>query len=326
MIFADEEYRQRVAAARSELKARDLAALLLFAQESHYYLFGYDSTGYVFFQVVVLTADQAPVTLICRRPDVAQARDTSNIEDIRVWLNAPDANPALNLKQVLEERGLGGETIGIELDSYGLTASNYRFVDDALTDFCQLVDASDIVRNLRLVKSPAEIDFTRTAGTLADAAVESICEAAAPGVLESHLTAAGFGAILRRGGDPAPGDPLVNSGNRAIYGRSVAGPRALSENDQILVELAGTYRRYNACIERTLIVGKPNPAQIDMHAVVRATTEAVLEAFKPGEPLGRSTKCIAACWMTRATPRSALPPAGIHWAPPTVRAGWMYRR
>ena len=211
----------------------------------------------------------------------------SNIEDIRVWLNAPDANPALDLKAVLEEKGIKGAEVGIELDTYGLTAANYRLVADALDGFCQLFDASDIVRGMRLVKSPGELECTRNAGILADAAVKAIVERARPGVLDSNLTAAGFAAILKGGGDPAPADPLINSGSRAIYGRSVAGPRKLSEQDQILVELAATYRRYNCCIERTIIVGQPAPAHIDQYQLVRATTEAVLEAFVPGEPLGR---------------------------------------
>ena len=261
--------------------------MLLFSQESDYYLFGYDSTGYVFFQVAVLTADESPTTLICRRPDVAQARDTSNIEDIRVWLNAPDANPALDLKAVLEEKNLSGSEVGIELDTYGLTGANYCLVADALKDFCTLTDASDLVRSMRLTKSPSEFSCTRTAGELADAALKAILDTARPGVLDSNLTAAAYSAILAGGGDSAPADPLINSGSRAVYGRSVAGPRELSERDQILVELAATYQRYNCCIERTIIVGEPEPAHVEQYKVVRATTEAVLEAFIPGEPLGR---------------------------------------
>ena len=276
-----------MAAARNKLAQKDLAALLVFSQESHYYLFGYDSTGYVFFQAAVLPTEDAPATLLCRRPDVAQARGTSIIDDIRVWLNAQDANPANDLATIMAEKGLRGTRVGIELDGYGLTAANYQRVVQALDGFCELVDASEVVRGLRLVKSPVEIARTRRAGELADAAVVAIFEAAEPGAFDSSLTAAGYRAILEDGGDPAPGDPLVNSGERAVYGRSVSGPRRLSEQDQILVELAGTYRRYNCCIERTIVLGEPPKAQREQHAVVREAIAAVLEAFAPGEPLGR---------------------------------------
>ncbi|MCP5149591.1 MAG: aminopeptidase P family protein [Chromatiales bacterium] len=287
MIFEASEYAARVAAARERLRREDLAALLVFAQESHYYLFGYDGGGYVFFQCAVLTADEGPTTLLCRRPDVAQARDTSTIEDVRVWLNAEDADPARSLRAILEEKGLAGARVGIETDNYGLTGASYRMVERALGGWCELVDASDVVRALRLVKSPAEIALIRKAGELADAAVEAIVAAARPGVLDSTLTAACLRAMLEGGGDMPPAGPLVNSGRRAIYGRGVGGPRRLDASDQVMVELAGTFHRYNCCIERVIVVGEPSAEQRAMYDVVRRTTDAVLAAFVPGEPLGR---------------------------------------
>ena len=285
--FSPDEYEGRISALRAGLEARGLDGIILFAQESHYYLFGYDGTGYVFFQAVVLPAGGGEPVLLCRRPDVAQARDTSSIADIRVWLNAEDARPARELRAILEELGLGGARLGIELDSYGLTAADYRMVAEELDGFCELADASSLVRGLRLVKSPAEIALTRRAAALADDAVEAIFRAAEPGVLDGALGAVGAGAIYEGGGDPAPGDPLINSGHKAVYGRSVTGPRALTERDQLLVELAGTCRRYNCCIERTIVLGEPSAAQLEMHRVVRDTLEAAIDAFRPGEPLGR---------------------------------------
>ena len=285
--FAADEYEGRVRAVRAGQEERGLSALLLFSQESHYYLFGYDGTGYVFFQSAVLPAREGEPVLLCRRPDVAQARDTSTITDIRVWQNAEDACPARDLKAILSEMGLAGARVGIELDTYGLTAANYRMVAGELEGFCELVDASSLVRSLRLIKSAAEIEHTRRAAALADDAVEAIFRAAGPGVLDSSLAAIGLAAILEGGGDPAPADPLVNSGPKAVYGRSVTGPRPLAERDQLLVELAGTYRRYNCCIERTIVLGSPSTAQRDMYCVVRDAIEAVLEEFRPGEPLGR---------------------------------------
>lgn len=284
--FDPAEYDRRVAVVRAELARRELDALLIFAQESHYYLFGYDGGGYVFFQCAVLTAGDRPTTLLCRRPDVAQARDTSTIEDIRVWLNAENANPARDLIALLKELGLSGRRIGIETDSYGLTGFNYRAVAEVADGVVELVEASDLVRRLRLVKSPAELGLIRTAARLADAAVEAVAEAARPGVLDSVLTAAAMGAMLEGGGDMPPAGPLVNSGSRALYGRGVGGARGLAEQDQVMIELAGTYRRYNACIERCVAIGPVEPARASMHALVRDTLEEMIEAFRPGEPLG----------------------------------------
>lgn len=284
--FPLDTYAERTAITRAELARRGLSALLILAQESHYYLFGYDGGGYVFFQCAVLTAEGDPVTLLCRRPDVAQARDTSTIEDIRVWLNAEDADPAGQLRDILIERGLSGSTVGIEMDSHGCTGATYASIAAALDGVCAHVDGSDIVRRQRLIKSEAELVYMREAAKLADAAVEAVRDTARPGVLDSTLTAAAMAAMLRGGGDMPPAGPLVNSGRRAIYGRGVGGARALEDRDQVMIELAGTYRRYNCCIERVVILGTPTAAQLSMYHLVDETLRAMLEAFRPGEPLG----------------------------------------
>ena len=82
--FERSEFEIRIKAARAALKRDKLDAILLFAPESHYYLTGYDTSGFVFFQSMVLTADDKPITLLTRRPDLEQARRTSIVDDVRI--------------------------------------------------------------------------------------------------------------------------------------------------------------------------------------------------------------------------------------------------
>ena len=110
--FERAEYLTRIERARAKLRERDLAALLIFAQESHYYLTGFDTSGFVFFQCAVLTADARPVTLLTRLPDREQARRTSVIEDIRIWYDTEGADPTSELKAILAEHGLKDAQIG----------------------------------------------------------------------------------------------------------------------------------------------------------------------------------------------------------------------
>lgn len=284
--FSEEELRIRVARARVGTRAAGFDALLLFSQESLNYLTGYDSTGYVFFQCAVLTAEETPIILLTRRPDVAQARDTSTIEDIRVWYNAVDANPAEDLRVILAEKGLKAGRIAIELDTYGLTPANYLLVRGELEGFCTIDDGSAIVRHLRLTKSPAEIAYVRRAAELADAALVAMVEATRPGVLDGSISAAGLTAILSGGGDMPPDGPIVNSGPRAVYGRSVGGGHTIDVQDQLMIELAATYARYNACIERTIVIGPVVPRQRHMFEACRDALVAMTEAARPGRPLG----------------------------------------
>ena len=102
-----------------------------------YWLTGYDTFGYVYFQCLYLGADGA-MMLLTRAPDLRQAQQTSVIEDIRIWVDRPDAGPAEQLRDILDGHGCRGKRLGVEWEAYGLTANNGRAVDAALDGFCRL--------------------------------------------------------------------------------------------------------------------------------------------------------------------------------------------
>lgn len=135
--FERAEYARRQAKARAALREQGLDALLVFSQESHYWLTGFNSSECVFFQVGVLTADDRPYVLLTRRPDLAQARLTSVIEDVRLWFDKEGVDPARDLRAILAELGLRGARVGIELNTYGLTPVNWDRVRKALARFCR---------------------------------------------------------------------------------------------------------------------------------------------------------------------------------------------
>ena len=156
--FPRETFFDRIKAARKHMQAEKLDALLLFAQESHYYLTGFDTAGYVFFQCTILTADDRPPILLTRRPDLVQAQRTSIVEDIRIWYDNEGADPSNDLKAILVELGLAGKRIGMETDNFGLIGKNYARVHARLSDWCNLVDASHLVRTCLLYTSPSPRD------------------------------------------------------------------------------------------------------------------------------------------------------------------------
>src|SRR6266516_4045773 len=148
--FERSEFDARVASAREALRGEKLDAILLFAQESLYYLTGFDTSGFVFFQCAVLTAGSDDIVLLTRRPDLEQARRTSTIADVRLWYDREGADPSVELKAILEEKKLGRARIGIELRTFGLTADKYDLVRRRLEGWCELVDASRVIRTLRV--------------------------------------------------------------------------------------------------------------------------------------------------------------------------------
>lgn len=284
--FSRDELAGRRAAAAEELSRRGLDGLLMFRQESMYYLTGYDTFGYVFFQCLYMSADGETLTLLTRTPDLRQAKHTSMIEDIRIYIDTEDSNPAQELRDILEEHGVRGKRLGVETDAYGLTGYNLKRLEAALEGFCELEEASDTVTRLRAIKSPAEIEYVQEAARLADIGLDRAVETAAPGAFEGEILSALQGAIYEGGGDPPGNEVIVGSGPRSLLFRYASGMRHLDENDQLSLEWAGVYRRYHAAMMRTLVVGEASEYQRYLFEAVREATEAMTEALAPGRPVG----------------------------------------
>ena len=283
--FSAEEMRARRERAAAALTGRGLDALLMFKQESMYYLSGYDTFGFSLFQCLVMSAD-GRIALLTRMPDLRQARYTSDLEDIRIWHEVEGANPAEDLRALLAEFGLGGARIGIELDSYGLKARAWEGLKHTLEGFCALEDASTLIDRIRAVKSPQEIACARRAAELADDAWDEAVRLGRPGAFEGDILAAMQGAVFRGGGDYAGNEFIIGSGPGALLVRYHSGRRHLGPQDQLTLEFAGAYRRYHAAMMRTLLTGRAHPRHVDMHRACVDALHACMDTLRAGQTMG----------------------------------------
>ena len=121
--FTKKEFSTRKSKVIKIMKEQSIDALLMFRQESMYWLTGYDTFGYVFFQTLVLDQN-GNVILLTRAPDLRQAQNTSNISDIRIWIDKDSSKPTNDLKIILDELNLKGKKLGVEYEAYGLTGKN----------------------------------------------------------------------------------------------------------------------------------------------------------------------------------------------------------
>ena len=281
--FTPEEYAARQAMARAALQAQGLDALLMFAPESHYWLTGYDTFGFAMFQCMVQTA-RGDLHLLTRMPDLRQAQHTSTLTDaqIHIWQDVEGADPASDLARLLADLGVSGPT-GYESDTVGLTDRNGRMVHRALPG---LTDASDLIRALRRVKSPAEIDMHRRAAELSDNALDHAIALARPGAYEGDILAAMQGAVFQGGGDYAGNEFIIGSGPGALLCRYFSGRRHLDATDQLTLEWSGAYARYHAAMMRTILVGQASDHHRRMHDAAVAALEACEAAIRPGQPMG----------------------------------------
>ena len=250
-----------------------------------YYLTGYDTAGYSMFQAMYLGADGA-LALVTRSADRRQARATSVIEDVRIWIDSELANPVEDVRDMLESYGCRGKRLGVEYHAYGLTGQRSRLVDATLDGFCDLVDASDLVRLLRLVKSPAELDYVRRAGALTDEALAVANRMTVPGASVGAIYGEMLNAMLRSGGDVPCGRWPMGSGEEALLVRYHTGHGQVADDDQVTFEFAGAYRHYHTVLMHVVLTGKVDPRHEDMFKACAEALAACQGALKPGVTVG----------------------------------------
>jgi len=268
-----------------EMAEKKLDAVLLFAQESMYWLTGYDTFGFCFFQSLIVKADGS-MTLLTRSADLRQARHTSIIENIVLWTDRDNANPTLDLRNLLNDLGLLGMRIGVEYDTHGLTAFNGRRLDEQLQTFGQIVDASGLVGRLRLFKSPAEIEKAEKAASLGDDALDAARPLIKQGGDEAKILAAMQGAIFSGGGDYPANEFIIGSGADALLCRYKSGRRKLNKNDQLTLEWAGVFNHYHAPMMRTALTGKVSRRHQELYDASLDALLAVEKAMTPGNTFG----------------------------------------
>ena len=283
--FTEQELKSRRDRVVAELQASGLAALLVFRQESMYYLTGYDTTGYSQFQCLYLGAD-GRLVLLTRSADLRQARLTSVVEDIRIWVDRAGVDPGQDLWAIMEEQGCRGQRVGVELEAWCLTGKRWEYVRAAMEGKCEWEDASELVSRLRLVKSDAEIEYVRQAAALADEAYLAAQQTATAGTPEQDVLAAMTSAVFQGGGDYTATRFIIGSGESALMVRNFTGYRILGDNDQLQLEFGGAYRHYHSCLMRTILTGNPDPRHVAMHAACAEALQACKDACRPGATFG----------------------------------------
>ena len=283
--FSDQEFSNRKKNTIESMKKLSLDAILMFRQESMYWLTGYDTFGFVFFQTLIMD-QKGNIILLTRAPDLRQAQNTSNIDDIRIWMDEDGSNPINDLKIILDELNLKNKKIGVEYEAYGMTGRNAIRLNKSLEKYCHLEDQSELITKLRVIKSNEEIIYVKKAAELADRALNEVWKCAKAGVSESKILAEMNRVIFEGGGDYPANEFIIGSGKNALLCRYQSDKQILSNPDQLTIEWAGTYKHYHSAMFRTIPIGKAKKEHFKMH---EATIEALKNCEKklvPGNKVG----------------------------------------
>ena len=320
--FSLKEFADRQARVRAELAGRGLDGLLVSRIEDQYWLCGLDTDGYVIFHAMFIGLD-GQLTHVTRTADLASIDYSSICKDVRVWEDAAGNPKSRAIKDMLASHGMQGKRIGIQLDSFGLLPELHAELRASLDGWCELVDASDVIRLLRLVKSPRELEYHRRAGEVLDQACQAAIEATQAGAEESAVMSRVYQLIWEAGADIPANRLPMGHGEKAMNVRYGTGRGRIDENDQVTFELGCAWRHYHVADMFTVLTGPHvDPRHLRMHAACVEALAQVQENLRPGRTFGEIYEVHRAALARHGYEKAALKACGYTMGatfPPT----WM---
>ena len=288
MAVSLEEYRGRLAKTRHWMHENDVDLLILNQPEHYNWLSGYDPTSVFYHQSLIVPAAEEPLTLICNKAELALCEETCWVPDVRVVWTHEDQT-ARTLEILRERELLGARRVGLNLMSYHLRPRYAFELREELTG-AELIDVTAILDDLRLVKSPAEIEYLRRAARIADIGVSAGIEAIHTGVSDRDVMAAIQHAVAAAGGE-FPAYPFLVDARGTLHGTPIG--KVLAAGDTVYMEVSGVVRRYHCNISRTVVVGEPSAQLRELYAIVKEALDRATGALRPGVSVREIVELVA---------------------------------
>jgi Xaa-Pro aminopeptidase len=234
-------------------------------------------------QALVFTAGDDEPTLLVRNVDIQMALESTWITDIRTYhLHAED--PAKITAAILEEKGIRDGRIGVDLETAAVTGA-YAFALAGAFAPAKIEDATFLLGDLRLIKSPAEVAYLREAATHARAGLDSIKRAFRAGRTEIAV-AADVEYAVRQSGSDYPAIPTeFSTGVRGAAGHAAPRPKLIERGELGHFEFAGVSARYHTTAITTVVAGEPGPRAREIYDLNVQSLQAGIAAIKPGVPV-----------------------------------------
>jgi Xaa-Pro aminopeptidase len=279
------EFDARLSAARQVLREREVACAIVMGPEAQYWLCGLDTfLGALIPQALIFAADGGAPALVVWDADAPLARETSILADVRTFRFGVD-EPAALFAELASSMAPGRTGIGVDLSNRAIPFGFGNALSRALAGRT-LVDVTPELAKLRAVKSPAEIELMRIAGSYGRQGLAAARRHAQPGRTELQLAAEVEYAMRRAGSDYCSIPTEMTSGPRSLFGHGTPGDRVLEPGDLVHLEIGGVERRYNCVAMQTLVVpgAEPKRAARELYGVALRCLRVGLEQLRPGVP------------------------------------------
>lgn len=205
-----------------------------------------------------------------------EVREKGTFDEILSWDDSE--NPEELLRQVFLKNALSGTVAAIE-DTMWFSA--FEKISNVFKGV-RFIKASEIIGELRRIKSPEEIDKMKKASSLAEKALEQVISNIKAGMRETDVKEM-LEAEMKKQGLACPSfDTIIGSGSNSALPHYTAGDRQLQAGDSVVIDFGGMYEGYCSDMTRTVFMGQAPEEYKTVYQAVKDANMKAAAAVKPG--------------------------------------------
>ena len=288
--FGEAEFAERMERIRGAMEARGIDLLFVSAPEGLYYVSGFLCEWYQAQSPVIwppasgiaIHRESGQTIHFETEMEEVLVQFTTVSPDIRI--HRDDGRSMIEfIAAELSAAGWLSGTVGLEMFSYRPNRGHSERFQAALeAEGATVEDATDILREVRRIKSPQERAYMREAGRFADIGMTAARDALTVGASELDVHAEMTYAMMKAGGEPAAIFLPVASGRRSAAPHALASSKKIEAGEIVTIDICGVCRRYHTNVARTFSMGEPHPAVAERLEKSSGLFTGLPEILKPG--------------------------------------------
>jgi len=296
IAFSYKEFNERLCRLKTGMAKAGVQAMFLSSPESMYYISGFRAEWYQAFgpkswlpaSGIAVHVDYDDFIHFEVENEQVLAGFTSVSRDVRILPEA--SQPMDGMKEFivteLQTAGWLNGTMGLEMSSYRPNRTySEEFQKSLQVKGAMVVNGSDIVADVRKVKSTQEIAYTHEAARIADIGFKAALDFIEVGVTELDVYGEIINAMAKAGGENPSITIPVSSGAKSSCMHALASRKKIMQGDFVNIDLCGVYNRYHANMARSLIMGDPSAAIVKRMKIVTGAKEVVAGLLRPRLPV-----------------------------------------
>jgi Xaa-Pro aminopeptidase len=232
------------------------------------------------FHVVVWPVDGEPAFVASERRTKGLGPADTFINDLRGYGGEGEAAMEV-VAEILRDRHLTDARIGFEGPHF--PAGNLDQLRRAFPKI-EFVDCFELLEDVRMVKTPAEIEMLRFASHATSRAIGDAYRAAKPGDSEKSIIDR-MSLLVQEYGADIVAFNVFGSGPKSAGGHVLADEHPVVAGDVMRCDFGGLFQGYYSDLARTAVVGQPDERQQSIYQRLVEIEHAMIDAIRPGIPV-----------------------------------------